>query len=145
MKKKTGKPSPIKLNKDHALAILAPPPAGQELVYPHAMSAVCGNNLIQNRLLDDVTQSLGLKEEYTEFELVCEIWSNFFSMIQLLRKDPDPVLKDLNLKGSTNPCDYVFGYKQEEKSQYILHAESFYQLFQMILCLRADSLHDEAH
>ncbi|KAJ8026154.1 hypothetical protein HOLleu_33914 [Holothuria leucospilota] len=130
---KNGKPAPVKLNKDHAMTIIAPAPTGHADKYPHVLHNVCSKKLISNSLPKEVKQKLKLQDSYTDFDLVATIWQHFYAMVQILRHDPPPseCLNHTEMKGSTCVTDYTFGYSDGEKEQYKLHAESFYQLFKL--------------
>lgn len=128
---KNGTVCPIKLNKDHALAIIEPSPPGQEKEYPHVMHNVCSKNKIKKVLPPNVRNALELKEEYTELELVVAIWENFYSMIGIIKSDPVPCIKDGRIAGSLNPDDYSFGYRDGDIKRYVKHADCFYQLFKL--------------
>lgn len=122
-------PKDVKLNKTHAEAILAD---SRDVDYPHVLAGVTSERVISNTLHPLVKAKLKLKNSYTELELSKEIWGHFFNMHKLLNRDREPVLKDSGPKGSTQPADYKWGYNDDDIQNYILHAETFYQLF----CLR---------
>jgi hypothetical protein len=124
-----GEPEPVKLNKDHAEAIVSPPPAGKEKEFPHIMKNVINNHLFSKKLPDRVCNVLGLKAQYTNFELVSDIWHHFYQCIKITRNDPDPVLKEDKPKGSLKADDYEWGYTVDDHINYKHHAECFYQLF----------------
>lgn len=75
-----GRPSPIKLTKDHAFTILAPPPDGFQQEFSHVLSNVCSDRAVRNTLPDAVTRKLKLATEFTVFQLVSEIWKHFYIM-----------------------------------------------------------------
>ncbi|KAJ8042552.1 hypothetical protein HOLleu_13637 [Holothuria leucospilota] len=128
---KSGKLCPIKLNKDHALIILSPPPNGMSDIYPHILTNVCSQRIIKNTLSRSVQEHLQLCNDFSVFQLVQQIWKHFFEMYDILRKDPQPTLKVASREGSLDPSDYLFGYTDSDKSSYKFHAECFYQLFKL--------------
>ncbi|KAJ8019052.1 hypothetical protein HOLleu_42605 [Holothuria leucospilota] len=128
---KMGKPCPIKLNKDHAVTILSPPPIGLEDMYPHALKNVCPTRILRISLPASVIGKLNLQAQLTVFELVSGIWNHFFAMYNIMRKDPNPILRSPAKEGSLDPVDYIFGYTQQDKKDYKYHAECFYQLYKL--------------
>lgn len=126
-----GRPSPIKLNKDHALTILAPSPDGFQEEFPHVLTNVCSNRIVGNTLPDAVKTKLKLEAQFMVSQLVTKIWEHFYLMYDIMRKDPPPMLKDCKKEGSLLSSDYTFGYSPKDKSDYLYHAECFYQLFKL--------------
>ncbi|KAJ8050283.1 hypothetical protein HOLleu_03423 [Holothuria leucospilota] len=126
-----GKLKPIKLNKDHALAVIAPPPIGMSSKFPHVLHNVLSDTVIPNTLPSIVTKSLQLPAQFTELGLVSSIWDHFHVMINILKKDRKPVLKHGRTDGSLDPEDYDWSYTDEDKSTFKLSAEKFYQLFKL--------------
>ncbi|KAJ8018627.1 hypothetical protein HOLleu_43290 [Holothuria leucospilota] len=126
---KSGKPEPVKLNKDHALAIISPTPAGLEHRFPHVLHNVSSSRLIATKLSSATRAKLSLKLQYTHKEIEKEIWDNFYMMVTILKSDPYPELLEGKLEGSKKAEDYAWGYSQSDITQYIKYAECFYQLF----------------
>ena len=71
---KSGTVDHIKLNKDHALVIVSPPPAGKEALYPHVLSNVvtCSTSMSIS-LPEKVRKYLNLDNEITENQCVSMI------------------------------------------------------------------------
>lgn len=128
---KNGKLCPIKLNKDHAVTILSPPPLRLSDMYPHVLEGVCSLRTVKNTLPISVRTSLKLPDEYNNFELVAEVWKHFFSMYEIMKKDPEPILKIPTGENTQDPRDYSFGYTLQDKADYKYHAECFFQLYKL--------------
>jgi hypothetical protein len=63
---------------------------------------------------------------------VTAIWHHFHSLVTIIRKDPEPVLKTDSPKGSLQETDYKWGYSDEDRTRYRHHAECFYQLYSLM-------------
>ena len=126
---KSGKPEPVSLSKDSALAIAAPVPESKAKAIPHILKKVIPERKITCPLDSSVAKLLQIPTEWTEFQHVSYIWSSLYQMFKMLKKEPEPKLKDGAPLGSTWPEDYVWGYSDEDRLKYKQTAECFYQLF----------------
>lgn len=125
-----GKLQQIKLNKDHAWVILSPPPLGKDDEFPHVLTDVLPSDVNQDVNIPlNICKDLHLKDHYSEYEIVTEIWDHFYKMVAKLKKDPPPKHKGGHMSHSDNPEDYYWGYTPEDLTYYKHHAEAFYQLF----------------
>ena len=127
---KSGTVDCIKLNKDHALLIINPPPTGKEALYSHVLSNVvtCSTSMSIS-LLENVRKYLNLDNQITENQRVSMIWDSLFHMFTILQKESEPVLKPSSMEGSTRAEDYIWGYSAKQIFDYKFHAERFYQLY----------------
>ena len=133
---KSGTVDRIKLNKDHALVIISPPPADKEAQYPHVLSdVVTSSTSMSISLPENVRNYLNLDNEITENQCVSMIWDSLYHMFTILQKEPEPFLKPSSMEGSTRAEDYIWGYSAKQVIDYKFHAERFYQLY----CLRYTS------
>jgi hypothetical protein len=130
-----GEPEPVSLNKDHAISIISPTPEKVSDEYQHVLTNVVDPNPFMKTLPMNVATMLQLPERFTKLELAKLIWHHFYKMVDILSKDPEPVLKPNKIVGSKKPDDYIWGYSNDDCKHYKHHAECFYQLF----CLKHGS------
>ncbi|KAJ8017695.1 hypothetical protein HOLleu_44709 [Holothuria leucospilota] len=123
-----GNVKPIKLNKDHAQVIIAPV---QEGIDCDVLHNVLTETKIRNTLKREVSDALELPDNFTEHSLVMVIWSSFYHMINILKLDREPVLKEESMQGSLEPADYKWGYTDRDKIKYKIFSERFYQTFKL--------------
>ena len=71
---KTGQPEKVSLNKDHALAIISPPPLGKETEFPHVLTNVVPHSKMVNSLPVHIRKYLHLEGDITEFSCVSMLW-----------------------------------------------------------------------
>jgi len=123
-----GKSMPISLNKDHALVIMCPPPVDcPSDKYPHPMEGIlCKKNAVQIQIPNHSLSKLDLPATLSDFELVSIMWSDFFTMQDIIHAEPTP--RPLT-PDPTTVDDYAWSYTPDDISRYRLHAERFYQLF----------------
>ena len=126
---KSGKPEPVSLSKDSAMAIAAPVPESQAKKVPHVLKNVILERQVVCPLNSNMSKLLKIPTEWTEFQYVSHIWSCLFQMFKMLKKEPEPKLKDGAPLGSALPEDYTWGYSVEDRLKYKQLAECFYQLF----------------
>ena len=127
---KAGKPEPVRLNKDAALAIISPPPPGMEGMYPHVLKNVLfAREATAINIPKSARQYLDLPDKMTDFQWVSFIWESMHQMLSILKSDPDPVLLEGREEDSKCPSDCKWGYSQDAIKSYTFHAEQFYQLF----------------
>ena len=126
---KSGKPEPVKLNKDAAMAIISPVPVGLENLYPHVLTNVLFHREAEVKLTPSVNEYLKLPSRLTDLQWVSLIWESMYIMLSLIKVDPDPVLKEGRPEGSLHAEDYTWEYGTEHLEKYRFHAERFYQLF----------------
>ena len=128
---KDGKPEKISLKKDDTLTIISPPPRGEEQQFNHVLENVVPKVAMRNGLSAYVREYLNL-QLFTEFECVSMIWESLYEMFYILQKEPMHHLVNPSKEGSTKASDYNWGYSEDQKNHYKLHAERLYQL----MCLR---------
>ncbi|KAJ8035492.1 hypothetical protein HOLleu_22741 [Holothuria leucospilota] len=126
-----GNLKPIKLNKDHALTIIAPSPNESCADFRNVLHNVLSDIQIHVNLMPHVKNFLKLPPSFTEYELVSSIWKHFYHMVEILKVDNAPVLKDGKHVGSVDPQDYTWGYTEDDKRLFKYHAEYFYQAFKL--------------
>ena len=127
---KSGKLEPIKLNKDHALLIISPQSQETQHLLPHVLHNVLGKEHQESLPIPkDIQNKLGLPETMSVFDSVSLIWDSMYNMFNILRCEPEPVLKANAPEGSTLANDYTWGYSDEIRAQFKKHAEIYYQLF----------------
>ena len=114
---KSGKPEPVKLNKDAALAILSPPPPGMESKFPHVLNNVLFESLFKRKADEKfsaaVSKYLNLPTDMAIFPLVSTMWDSMFR-ISILRTEPQPKLIEGLPEGSLFPSDYTWGLHQQK-------------------------------
>lgn len=82
-----GKLQPVKLNKHHALVIVAPVPPDLSSKFPHVLDNVLSTVIIPNSLPEVVKETLKLPIEYTEVELVAAVWNLLYFMMNILKEE----------------------------------------------------------
>ena len=118
-----GNPEPVSLNKDHAVAIITDLSGFQ-----HVLTNVVNERPVRLSIPLTVRERLGFKEIYTELDLVKAIWSHFHQMYLILQKDPLPQ-KKFDRENIEEEDEHSWGYSEDDKTQYLMHAERFYQLY----------------
>ena len=126
---KSGKPEPVKFNKDAAMAIISPAPPGKEADYPHVLSNVLFQREAQINMTKAAKKYLDIPDTATDIHLVSLIWESMYQMLSILKSDPDPVLLEGRPEGSVHVQDYKWGYSADQLQSYKFHAERFYQLY----------------
>ena len=126
---KSGKPEPVKFNKDAAMAIISPAPPGKEADYPHVLSNVLFEREAQINMTKAAKKYLDIPDTATDIHLVSLIWESMYQMLSILKSDPDPVLLEGRPEGSVHVQDYKWGYSADQLQSYKFHAERFYQLY----------------
>ena len=122
---KSGSPEPISLNKDNALLILHP----DDESFPHPLKGVLPARSVTVNLPTSIRNKLGIPEKYSEFELVKTMWNCLWKMLKILRKDDMPATGSQLTKEQLQ--SHTWGYSEEDRDDYILAAELFYQLFSL--------------
>ena len=125
---KNGSPEPISLNKDCALLVLHPETDN----YQHALRNVCRRDrTIKVNLPTAIRRTLNLGDSYVEEEFVILLWTSFWKMVCILRKDAMPASSG-KIPTLEEIGNHSWGYAEADVSEYRHQAEIFYQLF----CLR---------
>ena len=125
----SGRPEPVSLNKDSALAIISPAPQGQEGRYPHVLHNVIPVRSGKLPLSSNMLEYLQLPESLEDLELVCKIWESFHFMFTLLKSEPS--MQDDRTAVSPHTEGFTWHYTKEQCESYKWHAERFYQLFKI--------------
>ena len=120
----------ISLNKDHALAILAPLREENGEPCPHVLKGVVSEEEFDTGLSRLVLQTIGLNSsKMTHLQCVSFIFDGFYQMYKILSTEPQPVQKPGTPSGSRRPDDYVWGYSPDQFANFLMYKERVIQLY----------------
>lgn len=134
-----GEPEPVKLNHSDSIAILTPATGELAHQYPEPFQNVISSSRTVTIKNTKAVQTLGLKDTYTEYELLREILHNFYKMNEILsdkssnEKDSgeDRCFESTKNQEDDSKIEDVQSsrHTEEEIACYTKAAETFYQLF----------------
>ena len=139
---KNGSPEPISLNKDCALAVIHP----ETDRFQHSLRNVYrSNSTIKVNLSPMLRRTLHLEKRYTEEAFVILLWTSFWNMVRILRKDEMPDVEG-KIPTPEEISNHEWGYTERDITEYKQQSEVFLSAFRFeTWCSSSHTIHDKAH